>query len=95
MSRLAIFAALLFSTVAAADVMQNLASPGPLAAPHKELDTQCDKCHVPFKGIPSSACLACHTATRARIESGTGTHAQWDKQGRKCSSCHGDHKGRA
>jgi hypothetical protein len=73
---------------------QNLASPGPLSQPHAALDASCDKCHVPFKGIPSSACLACHTGTRARIESGTGTHAQWEKQGRKCSSCHTDHKGR-
>jgi hypothetical protein len=74
--------------------LQNLASPGPLAEPHKDLDGQCDRCHVPFKGIPSSACLSCHTGTRDRIASGGGTHAQWEKQGRKCSSCHGDHKGR-
>ena len=71
-----------------------LASPGPLAESHKAFESQCDKCHVPFKGIPSSACLQCHERTQKRIASGIGTHARFEQEGRKCSSCHGDHKGR-
>jgi hypothetical protein len=79
---------------ARADFIQNLTSPGPLAAAHQDLDGKCEKCHVPFKGIPNSACLTCHTATQARIASGVGTHAQYEQQKQKCSACHHDHKGR-
>jgi hypothetical protein len=91
---LLILAALVFPSVADADFMQNLTSPGPLAEPHKEFDSKCEKCHVPFKGIPNASCLACHTGTQQRIQSGHGTHFEYEKQGKKCSSCHGDHKGR-
>ncbi len=85
---------LLGSGAARADFLKNLTSPGPLAKGHDKLDGQCDKCHVPFKGIPNSACLACHTGTERRIKQGLGPHAVADKEGRKCSSCHTDHKGR-
>jgi hypothetical protein len=95
LKHLALVALLLIGARARADFMQSMASPGPLAAAHAALDGKCDACHVPFKGIPSSACLACHTATRARMQSGIGTHAAFEKQGKKCVACHPDHKGRA
>jgi hypothetical protein len=70
----------------------NLVSPGPLARPHAALDRQCDKCHVPFKGIPAANCLACHAHTAAELQAHKGFHA--NLADRKCSSCHRDHKGR-
>src|SRR5581483_6941903 len=65
----------------------------PLSKAHAAFENQCDKCHVPFKGIPDSACLACHPATGKHIEEGAGPHARFAKEGRKCTSCHADHKG--
>ena len=79
---------------AEADFVQSLTSPGPLAKAHADLDAKCDQCHVPFKGIPNSACLNCHASTQKRIAAGLGPHAQYQKEGKKCSSCHKDHKGR-
>jgi hypothetical protein len=86
--------ALLYAARAGAD-FQSLASPGPLAKAHAGFEQSCDKCHVPFKGIPSTSCLACHTATQKRIASNVGTHAAFAREGKKCASCHKDHKGRA
>jgi Class III cytochrome C family len=85
---------LLIAAPARADFVQNLTSPGPLGRAHAELDSKCDKCHVPFKGLPNSSCLACHAKTEKRIQSGVGTHAQYEKDGKKCIACHKDHKGR-
>lgn len=91
--RLLITLLLLLPSLASAD-LQKLVSPGPLAEGHKALDSRCESCHVPWKGIPSSACLTCHTATAKRIQANLGTHAKFEREGKKCSSCHGDHKGR-
>lgn len=81
----------LLSRSARAD-FRGLVTPGPLAAPHAALDGKCDKCHVPFQGIPQANCLSCHEHTAAQVRSGKGFHGPLAKQ--KCSACHGDHKGR-
>jgi hypothetical protein len=73
---------------------QSLASPGPLAAAHQKLDGKCDACHVPFKGVPDSACVSCHAPIQKRIDAGRGPHAEFARAGKKCASCHTDHKGR-
>ena len=86
-------AALLLGARVHAD-FQSLAAPGPLAKAHAAFEQSCDKCHVPFKGIPNTSCLACHTATQKRIASNVGTHAAFAREGKKCASCHKDHKGR-
>lgn len=72
---------------------RTLVAPGKLARAHAPIEGRCDACHVPFKGIPDSACLACHEKTAARIERGRGTHAAFAKSGKKCTACHTDHKG--
>lgn len=90
----AIYIAFVCGARARAD-FQSLASPGPLAKPHAGFDDACDKCHVPFKGIPDTSCLACHAGTQKRIASKVGTHAAFARDGKKCASCHKDHKGRA
>lgn len=77
--------------VARAD-LRTLASPGELASPHAALDGQCDRCHVPFKGLPASSCFSCHQRAATQIATGKGFHAGLGD--RKCSSCHTDHKGR-
>jgi hypothetical protein len=50
---------------------------------------------VPFQGIPTQKCLACHEPVAARLKAGVGLHALADAEGKKCSSCHTDHRGRS
>lgn len=87
--------ALAWPWAASAD-LRSLVAPGKLARAHADLENRCDACHVPFKGIPDSACLGCHDRTAARIQEGRGPHAVWTRPGpqqKKCVACHGDHKG--
>ncbi len=72
-------------------------SPGPLAEVHKQYDdtgSGCVKCHKLSGGISGDTCLECHEKQRAKIASGAGLHAGFVAQGRKCTECHTDHKGR-
>jgi Cytochrome c7 and related cytochrome c len=85
----------MFLPAAARADFRAMVSPGPLARPHAALDKQCDKCHVPFQGIPAATCLECHPHTAEQLKTGKGTHAAFFQGGQqKCSSCHHDHKGR-
>ena len=84
--------AILGTPIAAHADLRGFASPGPLASPHAAFDHLCDKCHVPFKGIPNTSCLGCHDKTAQRIATGKGTHAAYGAQ--KCTQCHKDHRGR-
>jgi cytochrome c7-like protein/class III cytochrome C family protein len=67
-------------------------SPGKLARAHAAFETQCDRCHVPFGGIPAVQCLTCHTRLGQRIARGEGYHAT--VAAKTCISCHGEHRGR-
>jgi len=82
--------ALVVAAPARADV--GSVSPGPLSRAHAALDGQCDRCHVPFGGIPAQQCLACHRTLAERIARGVGFHAS--VAGQACSACHHEHHGR-
>jgi len=74
-------------------------SPGPLAQSHASLDSQqqCMSCHInDSKDLSNDKCLDCHDHNdlRDRIKSGKGFHASSIVSGKKCWSCHLDHKGR-
>ena len=70
-------------------------SPGPLSKAHQAIESKCDQCHVPFKGVPDGACLSCHTSTATRIADRRGPHAEFAQKEQRCASCHKDHLGRA
>jgi len=69
-------------------------SPGPLSRAHAKLEgaANCLQCHETGKGVSPARCLDCHTALRARIQSGKGLHARADH--RQCQTCHIEHHGR-
>jgi hypothetical protein len=67
-------------------------SPGKLSAAHAAIEAQCNRCHVPFGGIPQQQCLACHTALAERIGRGVGYHPTVKAQ--PCTACHKEHHGR-
>jgi hypothetical protein len=74
-------------------------SPGPLASSHAALDDQdhCNDCHTGGRDLSNDNCLDCHDHSdlKARIDAGKGFHASSTVRGKKCESCHIDHKGRS
>lgn len=77
--------------ILAASSWRTMMAPGPVASVHDEWAADCDSCHLVFEGIPDTKCLACHTGLQARIDAGTGWHAEVTAQA--CIDCHGDHNG--
>src|ERR1043166_2141039 len=74
-------------------------SPGPLSASHGALDAKdrCNDCHVgDSKELSNDKCLKCHDHENlaSRIAAGKGFHASAAVKGKKCESCHHEHKSR-
>jgi Class III cytochrome C family len=73
-------------------------SPGPLSMSHAALDTQdrCNDCHTGGRDLSNDKCLACHDHSdmKARMDSGKGFHSSPVIKGKKCESCHLEHKGK-
>ncbi len=74
-------------------------SPGPLTTEHAELDNQdrCEDCHVNgSKQLSNDKCLGCHDHDnlKKRIAAGQGYHSSGAVRGRKCETCHVEHKKR-
>jgi hypothetical protein len=74
-------------------------SPGPLTVSHGALDTKdhCTDCHVgDSKELSNDKCLGCHDHDdlKQRITAGKGFHASAMVKGKKCESCHHEHKGK-
>src|SRR5688572_22025617 len=74
-------------------------SPGPLSKEHASLDTntRCNDCHVNgTKELSNDRCLGCHDHgdLKKRIDAGEGYHSSGKVRGRKCETCHLEHKGR-
>jgi hypothetical protein len=74
-------------------------SPGPLSTSHAGLDTQdrCNDCHTGGRAVSNDKCLGCHDHKdlKARIDAGKGFHASSQVKGKKCETCHLEHKGRS
>ena len=66
-----------------------LLSPGPLAAPHANLegDQNCGRCHSSGRGVSNGKCGSCHGKVV-----GKGLHASAFRG--PCAKCHADHRGR-
>ncbi len=73
-------------------------SPGPLSTSHATIDgpDRCNDCHDGGRETLNDKCLGCHDHAdlRARINQGKGFHASSQVKGKKCESCHLEHKGR-
>src|SRR6185503_13588792 len=70
-----------------------LTSPGPLAAKHGAV--ACIDCHANDTSpvVVADKCLACHRPLAQRIAAGKGFHASAVVRGKKCETCHLDHRG--
>ena len=74
-------------------------SPGALSTSHAKWDNQqgCNDCHVnDTREIDDNKCLNCHDHQdlRTRINQGKGFHASSLVKGKRCQTCHYEHKGR-
>jgi hypothetical protein len=71
-------------------------SPGPLSAPHANLEglTNCTKCHVAGSRLSPDTCLACHTELKDRIATKRGFHGRIAPAELACQKCHHEHQGR-
>src|ERR1700733_8479392 len=74
-------------------------SPGPLSQGHAPFDDQnhCTDCHVGnTKDLSNDKCLGCHDHNnlQQRIAAGKGFHSSSLVKGKKCESCHVEHKAR-
>ncbi|MDH5542113.1 MAG: hypothetical protein OEY64_04020 [Nitrospinota bacterium] len=89
---LAIFA---FPSLANAESLGTLISPGDLSYLHDEVEglTNCTKCHALRGGIPNEGCLDCHKDINERLKARKGYHTTVSDK--KCIECHPDHKGTA
>jgi len=73
-------------------ILNKLLAPGPLSAPHKDLEhASCLSCHAAANGVPDKKCLDCHKDIRRSIEKPKSFHKLTQKP---CLSCHSEHKGR-
>jgi hypothetical protein len=73
-------------------------SPGALSESHASIDGQahCNDCHTNGAALSNDKCLGCHDHDdlRVRIRAGEGFHSSSQVKGKKCESCHLEHKGR-
>jgi len=74
--------------------------PGDLTSSHGALDDpqHCNDCHLNgTKDLSNDKCLGCHDHNnlKGRIESGKGFHSSTLVKGKKCETCHIEHKGRS
>jgi hypothetical protein len=74
-------------------------SPGALSSSHAAWDSQtgCNDCHVnSTNAVSNDKCLGCHDHNdlQGRIAKGVGFHASPVVRGKKCETCHPEHKGR-
>ncbi len=66
-------------------------NPGSLSQPHAFLETRCDACHTPAKGVEASNCIVCHANNEALLQrQPTAFHGNIGS----CKECHAEHGGR-
>jgi hypothetical protein len=72
-------------------------SPGALVAGHAAWDNpnSCNVCHSDAQpDVPPGKCVACHAPIASRIAASRGVHGDPKLAGKRCESCHHEHKGR-
>lgn len=92
MIRIALALGIVIAALGPARADLGTVSPGKLVTAHAAFEAQCNRCHVPFGGVPPQQCLACHTALAERIGRGIGYHPT--VKARPCTDCHKEHHGR-
>jgi hypothetical protein len=92
----ALLGAVLLAPAARALELEKLVMPGPVIAGHADVESQCTRCHTPFRReTENRLCLECHDAVGADVKEHRGFHGLAPAAGEApCRSCHPDHRGR-
>ncbi len=97
---LLVVAAITLGASADAQAQENFfeSSPGLLSESHATIDGKdhCNDCHTGGRELSNNKCLDCHDHNdlRDQIRANRGFHASAKVKGKKCESCHFEHKGR-
>jgi len=77
-------------------VLETLVMPGPVVRGHAEIESQCAKCHEPFRAeAQRGLCLDCHDDVAADQRERRGFHGKHPVAAKaECRTCHGEHEGR-
>jgi hypothetical protein len=65
---------------------------GQISIRHSYMESECRKCHVPWKGVSNQSCIECHVDDRHYIVKYT-EYADTEKL--RCFDCHQEHRGRS
>ncbi|HQN65645.1 MAG TPA: cytochrome C [Methylophilus sp.] len=85
---------LLLSSLSLADTLESVMMPGKVIQGHLKWEDNCQKCHKRFdKEGQDQLCKDCHKDINKDVAQKNGYHGKM-KQGRNCSECHTEHKGR-
>ena len=77
---------------AAVSTWQAMVSPGDLSAKHAFLETNCEACHAPHRGVTADRCIVCHANNELLLsKQTTAFHANVAD----CRGCHIEHGGAA
>jgi len=76
--------------------LERLVMPGPVAAPHADVETTCAECHAPFaRAEQNTLCLECHEDIARDLAVRGGFHGKEPTVADlECSACHTEHEGR-
>ncbi len=87
---------LIATEAAAQSGFEQLASPGPLAHHHAQLEKSCTSCHTPLdREAQKGLCLKCHEAIKDDMDQQLGMHGlATEARTQQCNRCHTEHKGR-
>lgn len=76
--------------------LEKLVMPGLVIQGHADIESECDRCHAPFRSeAQNTLCTECHTAVAEDLSRSEGFHGRAPGvAGADCSVCHTEHQGR-
>jgi hypothetical protein len=75
---------------AAVPTWQGMVRPGDLSARHAFLETNCEACHAPHRGVTADRCIVCHANNEPLLAKQT---TAFHSNVADCRGCHTEHRG--